>query len=56
LTNKGDDLPGSTLIDAGNNSCGVGKLVLFEQTIETLLKDLFIGESLSEQNDGENNQ
>ena len=34
----------SCIINAGNDGCWVGELVLFEKTIEGLLKDFFVSE------------
>jgi len=53
LASEFDDRVGCLVIEAVNNSCGSGKLVLIEHAVESLLHDLFISEREAEGNQGQ---
>ena len=46
FTNEDDQLMCGGIINAGDDGGGVGKFVLFEKSIEGLLKNFFVSESL----------
>ena len=51
FSDEEDDLVGGGIIDAGDDGGGIRELVLFEEAVESLLQNFFVGDGLGQQDE-----